>query len=390
MTNVIFACLWYRDKKRTWSGTAWSLRQALDPYLKITDFTITDPCYRKVIRKLKKYKGLAPRPPLRDCLRLKKLCTARDARGRSKVFQFGDWPCGERYASYLYQDLSVSAILRLRQQDPQAYRYCEYDKVPLKELKRRAAAQLACYRQSEAVFTMSGWLLDHLVTECGIPAEKVYAVGGGINVDAGLIRPGKKENRRILFVGRNFVRKGGVIVVEAFRILREQYLPEAELYLAGASAEEIRGSLRQAGVPAEETDMQGICLVGEVKEEKLAEYYNLCDVFCMPSYFEAYGLVFAEALVFGLPCIGRDKFAMREIIEDGCTGKLFSGEDPGQLAEDMWELLTKSHYREEVARRRDRYLAEYSWDRVARRICDVMENNDRKRRNQDQYHSTGI
>ena len=33
MTEVLYICLWYKDKKRTWSGTAWSLRQAMEPYL---------------------------------------------------------------------------------------------------------------------------------------------------------------------------------------------------------------------------------------------------------------------------------------------------------------------------------------------------------------------
>lgn len=35
MTEVLYICLWYKDKKRTWSGTAWSLRQAMEPYLQV-------------------------------------------------------------------------------------------------------------------------------------------------------------------------------------------------------------------------------------------------------------------------------------------------------------------------------------------------------------------
>ena len=46
---------------------------------------------------------------------------------------------------------------------------------------------------------MSRWLSEFLIRECGLPREKVHAVGGGINVDAAGIRPGSKEGRRILF-----------------------------------------------------------------------------------------------------------------------------------------------------------------------------------------------
>lgn len=372
MEEVLYVCLWYKDKKRTWSGTAWSLRQAMEHYITIRDFAISDPLYRKVLRKIQK-KGLVPAPPLWDRLRMRACLGKRE---KIKTFQFGEFPTGDRYRSYIYQDLAVAAILWLMEHDPVSYGYCEYDGVAVEELKRRAASQLAAYRKSEAVFTMSRWLRDFLTEECGIPGEKVYAVGGGINVDAAGIRPGKKEGRRILFVGRNFLRKGGLLVVQAYSILKKKYLPEAELYLAGASAEGIRTALRDVGLPAEEKDLCGIHLLGDLTAEELAEYYNLCDVFCMPSYFEAYGLVFAEALTYGLPCIGRDKFAMREIIEDGCTGRLFSGEDAQELAEEMWEVLRDPKYRKKVEARKDRYLEEYSWDRVAQRIYSVMEQQD--------------
>lgn len=391
MTEVRYICLWYKDKKRTWSGTAWSLRQAMEPYMQVQDFELSDPLYRKVIRRLRGKKGLIPAPPLGDRLRLAGSYAAWKHRHKTSrkmpTFQFGDWPCGAHFAPYLYQDLSVAAILWLKKEDPAAYRYCEYEQVPLKTLEHRAASQLRSYRQSEAVFTMSLWLAEFLIRECGLPREKVHAVGGGINVDAALIRPGERQGRRILFVGRNFVRKGGPLVVQAFGILRKKYLPEAELYLAGAREADIRAALRERKINVEEADWQAIHLLGDLGPERLAEYYNLCDVFCMPSYFEAYGLVFAEALAYGLPCIGRNKFAMPEFIEDGRTGRLFSGEDAGRLAEDLWEVLRDPKYREEVAGRREWYLTEYSWDRVAQRICSVMEKNER---DENQYCSTGV
>lgn len=381
MTEVLYVCLWYKDKKRTWSGTAWSLRQAMERYAQVRDLALSDPLYRKVFRRLQRRKGLVPGPVLRDRLRLAGRYAAwRSRQGAARkmpTFQFGVWPTGRHFAPYLYQDLSIAAILWLQKADPAGYRYCEYDQVPQKVLERRAARQLEQYRKSEAVFTMSRWLREFLIRECGLPQEKVHAVGGGINVDAAGIRPGERQGRRILFVGRNFVRKGGPLVVQAFLILRENDLQDAELYLAGASETEIRTALKERKITIAEADWQNIHLLGDLGAEKLADYYNLCDVFCMPSYFEAYGLVFAEALVYGLPCIGRDKFAMPEFIEDGRTGKLFSGEDAQRLAEDLWELLRDPKYREEVARRRAWYLKEYSWDRVAQRICSVMEKNER-------------
>ena len=333
MTEVLYICLWYKDKKRTWSGTAWSPATghgALSAGAGSGTFGSSVP---QNTPETAEEEGTAPGPILRDRLRLSGRYAAWRHRHRTDekmpVFQFGGWPSGAHLAFYLYQDLSISAILWLQREDPVGYRYCEYDQVPQKTLERRAARQLEQYRQSEGVFTMSRWLSEFLDPGMRAPREKVHAVGGGINVDAAGIRPGSKEGRRILFVGRNFVRKGGPLVVQAFTILRKKYLWSAELYLAGAKESDIRDALRERQIRVEEVDWQKIHLLGDLGSEKLTDYYNLCDVFCMPSYFEAYGLVFAEALTYGLPCIGRDKFAMSEFIEDGCTGRLISGEGCG-------------------------------------------------------------
>ena len=55
---------------------------------------------------------------------------------------------------------------------------------------------------------------------------------------------------------------------------------------------------------------------------------------------------------------------------------------------EMLETADREHkHREEVERRREWYLREYSWDKVAQRICSVMEKNERDK---DQYRSAGV
>lgn len=99
---------------------------------------------------------------------------------------------------------------------------------------------------------------------------------------------------------------------------------------------------------------------------------NMCDIFCMPSYFEAYGLVFVEALTFGLPCIGRDCYEMPYFIQDGETGLLLKDDDPRELAGLMKRALDDTSLQRNVADRRLQYIEEYSWKTVAGRIAKVM------------------
>ena len=55
----------------------------------------------------------------------------------------------------------------------------------------------------------------------------------------------------------------------------------------------------------------------------------------------------AEALTYGLPCIGRDKFAMSSsFLRTGCTSELISGRMRRRLALDLWEVLWDPKYQE--------------------------------------------
>lgn len=113
--------------------------------------------------------------------------------------------------------------------------------------------------------------------------------------------------------------------------------------------------------------------MGLVNFDAVAELFNKCDIFCMPSYFEAYGLVFIEALTFGLPCIGRDCYEMPYFIEEGKTGLLLKEDNPQELASLMKKTLQDDSFKKNVAARYDHYLEEYSWDAVARRMKEAMD-----------------
>lgn len=188
----------------------------------------------------------------------------------------------------------------------------------------------------------------------------IYTTSGGYNIRNELYNPQIKSGTKILFVGKDFKRKGGYVTYEAFKILKNQW-PNVELYVSGPINDPI------------ENPIDGYHFMGQLPFEKIAELYNMCDIFCLPSYFEAYGLVFVEALSFGLPCIGRDCYEMPYFIEEGKTGLLLKKDDASELAALMERLLKDEMIKENVKTRRDYYLKEYSWDSVALRMKNIIE-----------------
>lgn len=163
-----------------------------------------------------------------------------------------------------------------------------------------------------------------------------------------------------MFVGKDFRRKGGYVTYEAFKLLREKG-EDVELIVAGPEKNPI------------EHPIEGFHYVGQLDYNGIAHLYNECDIFCLPSYFEAYGLVFVEALTFGLPCIGRDCYEMPYFIEDGQTGLLLKNDTPKELSNLMKRLLADEDIKKNVLSKRDFYIKEYSWDAVAQRMKAVMD-----------------
>lgn len=208
---------------------------------------------------------------------------------------------------------------------------------------------------------MGRWLADDLVSRCGLPSEKVHHVGGGINLEASLIDDTYKAGNKFLFVGRDFPRKNGPLVYQAFQLLLRQH-PHWELHVAGPKSD-----------PYPDDHSGQYHYHGDCSHEALSELFNRCDVFVMPSVFEAYGLVFIEALTYGLPCIGRDAYEMPHFIDEGHTGLLLREQTPQALAALMEEVLTTPAYAEQVRQHRSDYLRDYTWDAVVERIMRVME-----------------
>ena len=101
----------------------------------------------------------------------------------------------------------------------------------------------------------------------------------------------------------------------------------------------------------------------------------MADLYCMPSRFEPLGLVFAEALSFGVPCIGSNLCAMPEIIYPGTNGYLLDNEDPKNLAELMVKVFEDKDIKSKMKKLSKHYREYYSWNRVAIDMVRIMKSD---------------
>lgn len=219
----------------------------------------------------------------------------------------------------------------------------------------------------DLIICWSEWLRESFVEDFGQDPGKVAVVGAGANLDR-IPEPVERELEppRLLFIGKHFVRKGGPQVLAAFERVRAE-IPEAELWLVGED--------RPSGPAGPGVRWFGRVYRNRAEGEALIDrLYREATTFVMPSLYEPFGVVFLEAMAYGLPCVGADTCAMPEIIEDGVTGFVVSPGETEPLAARLLELgRDPALARSMGAAGRERLLERFTWRRVAHRIVEEID-----------------
>jgi glycosyltransferase involved in cell wall biosynthesis len=237
------------------------------------------------------------------------------------------------------------------------------------ELDGIARREGRVYHGASALFPLSERLRRSFIDDFGIAAVRVKAIYAGPNFDVARVPDTPAPNAQahpptVLFVGRQYHRKGGDVLVESFRQVRS-WLPDARLMIAG--------------LPPGHLDVAGVTCLGDLDKgtdagwRALSDAYASANVFALPTRFEPFGIAFVEAMHFGLPCIGPEAWAVPEIIANGETGFTVPVDDVERLTDRLLQLLTQT----DLARRmgeagRARARAMFTWPRVVRRMLDVM------------------
>ena len=96
-------------------------------------------------------------------------------------------------------------------------------------------------------------------------------------------------------------------------------------------------------------------------------------LFVLPSLYEPFGIVFAEAMSYKLPCIGTNTYAMPEIIDEGKSGYLVPIDDSTMLANRIISILKSPDTAKEMGNNGYiKYLQNYTWDAVVQKMHDAI------------------
>lgn len=226
--------------------------------------------------------------------------------------------------------------------------------------KRRATERL--YNDAVHLFAWSDWVADSLKRDYNLPDHKVTTVPPGVDTSQFCPDTGAKPGDgvvRILFVGGDFLRKGGDLLLRWAKETRVK--TPWELHIVTRDA--------QTDVPSGVHIHHGI----QNNSPELLRLYRQSDLFALPTRADCFSLVAIEAMASGLPVLISKLGGIPEIVADGETGFLLPPGDYETLADRLDRLVEATDLRDRMshaARSRavTRFDARYNVGRILARM----------------------
>ena len=146
----------------------------------------------------------------------------------------------------------------------------------------------------------------------------------------------RRENA-VLFVGQlgKYHRfKNLNLLIRAFAEVSREF-PGWELWVAGGGdmIDHYKGLAKKLGI------MNKVHFFGSLGDQKLSKIYSKARLLVLPSSFESFGMVVAEALAFGLPVIVSPYVGAKFLVDERKNGMILKNLDASSLASAMRKLM---------------------------------------------------
>jgi glycosyltransferase involved in cell wall biosynthesis len=190
-------------------------------------------------------------------------------------------------------------------------------------------------------------------------------IPNAVRAPANFKRAASDGTLRLGYIGRLHPKKGIENLLEACRILKDQGAAFS-LVIAGSGRKRYTQSLTRQITQSGLRDH--VRMVGEIHGSAKREFFESIDVLVVPSHGESFASAVAEALAYTVPVVASRGTPWSRLPEKGCG--LWVDNAPGSLAQAIVEICTMP-LEEMGLRGREWMTAEFSWDTVAREVCNT-------------------
>jgi phosphatidyl-myo-inositol dimannoside synthase len=248
----------------------------------------------------------------------------------------------------------------------------------------RSKYQIKALRRADKIISISGYTRDRLLTEQKLDPAKVVLLPCTFDLERFQIAAKpvhllekfnlKPEQPVILTVARldSVERYKGydqiLLALQQIRVV----LPNVHYILVGQGNDRSRIETLIQRLNLQDC----VTLAGFVRDEELGDYYNLCDVFAMPSKREGFGIVYLEALACGKPTLGGNQDGAIDALCHGSLGALVNPDDVTEIAQTLVQILQGTYanrliYQPEALRQK--VIEIYGFDEFKRKLIGHLE-----------------
>ena len=186
------------------------------------------------------------------------------------------------------------------------------------------------------------------------------------------------ERLTVLCVGRLGSHKNQLLLLEAWAKARSRYERPARLVLVGRDEGDSGGEAAvRRQIDALDLGTE-VLITGEVSDDILRRWYATADLFALFSRYEAFGLVFFEAMAAGVPVLTHRVGANPELLLKGAV--LTDPFDVEAAAEGLTELINDGDARSRLAEDARSYAAGFTWGPVVDRCVRLYRRALERRR----------
>ena len=236
----------------------------------------------------------------------------------------------------------------------------------------RVLGKLVAYQERKRLQRCRTFSATSLATERRLraivgPEAVICRVGAGVPDE--LFDIVRHDLGYVLYFGRlDWFHKGLDTLLGSFAGLVRRY-PELELKIAGRGKDRHRVTelARELGIAA------NVELVGPVGALERNQLLAGARLLMMPSRFEGFGMVAAEAMAAGVPVVGTAVDSLPEVVDPPRGGMLVAPGDSQELSAVASRLIDDRSLRETMSRSARESAERFRWDRVAEQHLEFLE-----------------
>ncbi len=220
-----------------------------------------------------------------------------------------------------------------------------------------------------------GEFLKGYASQLLVPHSKLRVIYNGTDIPEGknvlsLQQRPLSERRIVLSVSNLTALKGIDFNLRALAQIKSEHPGvEWEYRVVGDGPEKhrLRYLAQQLGI------QDRVVFLGRLPYSRTMQEMERCDIFSLPSWGEAFGIVYLEAMARGRPVIGCAGCGAQAIVRHSEDGYLVKPKDVGSLKEALTQLLCDPCLAASFGRSAYERARQFTWSNNVRQVLDLLK-----------------